>query len=720
MAGLAEQATQEAQTEPRFVVGIGASAGGLEPLEQFFAATPASSGMAFVVVQHLSPDYPSLMNELLARHTSMKIRRVEDGMRVGPDAVYLIPARMNMVIENGHLRLIEQEREDEQPPLPIDVFFNSLAKDQGERAVAIVLSGTGTDGSRGIAAIKKAGGLVLVQDKITAKFGGMPRAALETGHVDAAVTPDEMPGFLASYADDPTRIPDIIDNLEELEGLDAVIDLLNREYDIDFALYKPSTVHRRIERRIMLGSDTDIDGYVDHLKSDPQELNRLYRDLMIGVTQFFRDTQAFQSLAQNAVPDIFRAKSNGEEIRAWVAGCATGEEAYTVAMLLDEERRRLGRDDQPIRVFATDAHRTSIDFAAAGRYPADRLRDVMPDRLSRYFAPVGSDFQVIPDLRQMITFATHNLISDAPFTRMDLVTCRNVLIYFKKPLQSQVISLLHFALNANGFMYLGPSETAQPFRDEFEPIDPHWRIYRKRRDVRLIPPNRLPTRTPSVSRKTTPTPLAHRVVPTTDSRLMRVYDTLLEQAMKPAVLVNEQRHVLHVFGAASDLLTIRSGRTSQELLSMVPPSLQSAVGMAIQRCRVEDREINVGRVRVDDERVVSVSARPVKNEHVDGVDTLIQFDIKHAAQPDAQPDARADVDDQTDATNDREFDSTGASEEALLSLEEELQHTKESLQTTIEELETANEELNATNEELIASNEELQSTNEELHSVNEE
>ncbi|MEM1212765.1 MAG: PAS domain S-box protein [Planctomycetota bacterium] len=698
---------------PSLVVGIGASAGGLEPLEQFFSAVPLDTGMAFVVIQHLSPDYPSLMSELLARHTRLPIRRVEDNMAVHGDAVYLIPPRKNMVVEDGMLRLSEQSRVEEHPPLPIDIFFKSLASDLGEKAVAIVLSGTGTDGSRGVKAIKDGGGLVLVQDEFTAKFNGMPRAAIDSGTVDAAFTPAEMPGYLVAYRDDPSAKPLPEDEETDLEGIDAVLSLLNRQYEIDFSLYKPATVHRRIERRILLGPEPTIDAYVDRLRDDPTELNRLYKDLLIGVTQFFRDAAAYDSLQKHVIPNIFQAHGSDEEIRIWIAGCATGEEAYSMAILFDEARRKLGREHQPVRIFATDAHRTSIEFAAAGRYDAESLREVMPDRLSTYFAPVGSKFQVVPKLRQMITFAPQNMISDAPFTRMDLVTCRNVLIYFRQPVQTQVISLLHFALNTGGFLFLGPSETTQPFRDEFEAMDPHWRIYRKRRDVRLLSPTRLPTRTPTLSvpsRSSIPAGSPAALGP--DLRLLRVYDLLLQDAIDASVLINERREVVHVFGNARNLLKLPIGRRAYDVVSMLDEPLKPAVSAAIQKCWQQREEVSVGVARLDDRTVIQISARPITTVVDAEMYTLIKLQREDRPAPEPSH--------SEEQASEFTFDSEGANQKRVLDLEQELQYTKENLQTTIEELETSNEELNATNEELIASNEELQSTNEELHSVNEE
>lgn len=704
---------------PRLIVGLGASAGGLDPLEQFFDAVPAESGMAFVVVQHLSPDYPSLMHELLGRHTALPIHRVTDGMPVEANAIYLIPARMMMEIKNGVLRLSAQDRGEDHPPLPIDIFFNSLAADQGKKAVAIVLSGTGTDGSRGVRRVKSAGGLVIAQDETTAKFSGMPRATKDTGVVDADLGPDEMPGYLAAYVKDPASIPPTRaeDIQTSLEGIDAVLSLLGKFRDIDFTLYKPATIHRRIERRVLLNPEGDLNAYLDRLRNDEEELHQLYRDLLIGVTQFFRDPTAYESLRSAVVTPLFENRGEDEEIRVWIAGCATGEEAYSMAILLDEARRALDRPRQPIRVFATDVHRSSIEFAGAGRYQIAALREVNPERLQRYFQPYGDGFQVRPDLRRMVTFAPQNMISDAPFTRMDLVTCRNVLIYFRSEVQARVISLLHFALNVGGFLFLGPSETTQPYRDEFEPLDAHWRIYRKRRSVRLLPPTRLPTRTPVPTRPiarggAAPAPAA---ASTPDARLLAAYDAMLADVVDAAVVVNGQREPVHIFGDARRLLQPPTGRQANDLLAMLDDNLRPAVTAALQKARVSSGDVSIGRVRLNPDVTVDVSAQQVREASGELGYVIVRFRFAErsvaAAAAEAAPDGAAASD----------FDpARGVDPQTLMVLEEELSKTRDSLQSTIEELETTNEELNATNEELVASNEELQSTNEELHSVNEE
>ena len=711
-------------SRPRLIVGLGASAGGLDPLEQFFESVPVDSGMAFVVVQHLSPDYPSLMHELLGRHTALDIHRVTDGMPVEANAIYLIPARMMMVIKDGVLSLYAQDRGEDLPPLPIDIFFNSLAADQGKKAVAIVLSGTGSDGSRGVRRIKKAGGLVIVQDGVTAKFSGMPKAARDTGVVDAELGPDEMPGYLAAFANDPDNLPPTRadDSEASLRGIDAVLSLLSRFRDIDFTLYKPATVHRRIERRVMLTPGGGIEAYLERLRNDEDELHQLYRDLLIGVTQFFRDPTAYESLRESVIPQLIEERDPNQEIRVWIAGCATGEEAYSIAILLDETRRALDRPHQPVRVFATDVHPASIETAGVGRYQTAALREVSPERLQRYFQPYGDGFQVRPELRRLVTFAPQNMISDAPFTRIDLATCRNVLIYFRSEIQARVISLLHFALNVGGYLFLGPSETTQPYREEFEPVDGHWRIYRKRRSVRLLPPTRLPTRTPVLT-KSAPrgggaaAPQAAVSASQLDGRLLAAYDAMLADVTDAAVLVSPHREPVHVFGEARRLLQPPAGRQVNDLLAMLDDNLRPAVTAVLQKARATSGVVSVGRVRLNPEETVDVSARQIRDPSGEAGYVIIRFVFaeRPLAVAHAKPEADADDGPLPDFDPDK-----GVDPQTLLVLEEELRKTRENLQSTIEELETTNEELNATNEELVASNEELQSTNEELHSVNEE
>jgi two-component system CheB/CheR fusion protein len=417
------------------VVGIGASAGGLEALERLFKAMPTRSGLAFVVLQHLSPDFKSLMDELLARHTSLPIRRAEDGMIVEPNHVYLLPPKKGMIISGGRLLLTDKDP-DQDLSLPIDHFFRSLAQDAGRCAIAIVLSGTGSDGSRGIRDIHEAGGLVLVQDEESAKFDGMPRSAIDTGIVDRILQPEAMPTALLEHTSNRSETGPPLARTD-LEGIDLIFKLLRDEYGIDFSYYKPNTVGRRIERRQTLTHAPDLESYVESLRNDSAELNALYRDLLIGVTRFFRDREAFERLERDVLSGLLSHKQASEEIRVWIAGCATGEEAYSLAILIDERLRLLGRSLN-VKIFATDVHRASLEIASAGVYSEEALRDVKPARLERYFQRKADGYHVSPELRQMIVFAVHNIIKDAPFTKLDLITCRNLLIYFQPPIQKKV------------------------------------------------------------------------------------------------------------------------------------------------------------------------------------------------------------------------------------------------------------------------------------------
>ncbi len=443
--------------DPDFIVGVGASAGGLESLEKFFDNMPAVSGMAFVIIQHLSPDFKSMMDELLARHTDITIQRAEDGMAVLANNIYLLPPTKEMTIVEGCLRLTDKDP-SQGLALPIDIFFSSLAQDCGDRSVAIVLSGTGSDGSRGIADVKRVGGLVLCENDRTAKFNGMPISAQETGAVDVVLTAEELPLALMKYVDSPMKWrlkngPQPID-APPLVGVEAVFDLLRREYDIDFSHYKPSTVSRRIERRLSLVHAGNLDEYVERLRDDSEELNALYRDLLIGVTKFFRDSGAFEVLERETIPDVLERVPKNQEIRIWVAGCATGEEAYSLAILFYEALERAGRPIN-LKVFATDVHKVSLEHAGVGLFDDDRVATVSPERLRRFFQKRQSGYQVSQDLRQLIVFAQHNVIKDAPFTNLDLISCRNMLIYFQPQAQTKALSLFHFGLKTDGTLLLG-------------------------------------------------------------------------------------------------------------------------------------------------------------------------------------------------------------------------------------------------------------------------
>ena len=692
-----------------YVVGIGASAGGLEALEAFFGNAPRESGMAFVVVQHLSPDFKSLMDELLARHTDLPIRLVEDGMVVEADHVYLIPPKKEMIIAGGKLLLSERDRQHERT-LPIDVFFRSLAQDCGRRAVAIVLSGGGSDGSRGVRAIHEAGGLVIVQDVASAQFDGMPKTARDVGVASFVLAPQEMPAVLAEHVKSGGSSSSAAESASASstgQGIGAVYDMLQDEFGIDFTHYKPSTVTRRIERRLQLSRVEDIDEYVVKLRKGRDELDVLYRDLLIGVTRFFRNEEAFAVLERKVLPQLFAKGPPGLPLRVWVAGCATGEEAYSLAILLSEVAAANGH--RPVKIFATDVHRGSIEAASRATYGEEAIANVSPERLERYFLRRADGYQLIPDIRQMVVFATHNVIKDAPFTRMDLISCRNMLIYLQPAAQQKVLSLFHFALNRGGIAFLGPSESPGAVFHDFETVDRHWRLYRKFSDVRIPVDARFqPPRADARAAIAPAAPSGRHSI----STLLGTYDALLDEVMPPSLLVTDRGELLHTFAGARRFLELRDGRQDLDILDIVGSELRMVLVGGLARAKKESGAIVFKgvRIRVDGEDTFyRVSVRSIRGRTAAPSHVLISFET-------VERPAHLEENGATSA----ELDIGHVSREQLSALEGELSHTRENLQAAIEELETSNEELQAANEELQSTNEELQITNEELQSVNEE
>ncbi|MGE0482668.1 MAG: chemotaxis protein CheB [Gammaproteobacteria bacterium] len=712
----------------RYVVGIGASAGGLEALEAFFAAVPSQTGMAFVVVQHLTPDFKSLMDELLARHTAMAIHVVEQGMTIEPNSVYLIPSRKMMTLEGDCFALTERDPRVGLN-LPIDHFFLSLAHEWGENAIGVVLSGTGSDGTRGIRAIHEVGGLVLSQSLETARFDGMPRSATATGVVDLVLAPGAMPQVLVEYVDHERTIAGraLADwqNPEDVEPFTPIYNLLSSRYGVEFKHYKPGTITRRIERRMALHGIATVDEYINLLSALPSEPLNLYRDLLIGVTEFFRDRGAWEVLENTVIPALCERLTGERELRCWVPGVATGEEAYSLAMLFHEHLSRIGKSVN-VRIFASDLHVDSLETAGNGTYTASALGAVPSHRVARYFKRLDDDeYQVVPEIRSMVVFAKQNLISDPPFTRLDLISCRNVMIYFDQETQQRVLTTLHFALGVGGYLFLGPSESLGDLGEEFETVDRHWKIYTKRRDVRLAAPVRTTARpepdghSPILhwAQRTQPRHLAGR-----DISILRTYDVLLDRFVPPAVLIDANGRLAHTFNRGADYLQARPGAASLNILDLVHPDLRMAVSTGMQRAAKESNVVRYGGIRVriadDDERIVRVMVETLGHQN-GGDHFLVVFEEAHRIVADAAPAPGAvPADDLVVEATD--LDLASVHSEHVARLEQELRYTKEYLQATVEELETSNEELQATNEELMAANEELQSTNEELHSVNEE
>lgn len=691
------------------IVGIGASAGGLEALELFVKNITADSGMAYIIVQHLSPDYKSLMVELLSKHTSLKVLRVEDGVLVQPNTIYLIPPRKSLTIFHRKLYLTELHY-GKVLNLPIDVFFRSLSDDQGEKAVGIVLSGTGSDGTLGIRAIKGTGGMVICQDPETAKFDGMPKSAINTGLVDYVLPPEKMPERIKKYFehffDYKTENADKSLLINE-SILTKILGIIKNKSGIDFTFYKQNTIIRRLERRISINQINNIEDYISLLLKSEDEAAILSRDLLINVTKFFRDSEAFDLLKEKVIPEIIKNKKPADQIRVWSIGCSTGEEAYSMSMLFCESLEQEGKYID-IKVFATDIDREAIEYAGLGYYPESIIADVGPERLRKFFLSKNDGYQINESIRKMVIFATHNAIKDPPFSKIDLVCCRNMLIYLKPNVQKRVLSLFHFSLNKGGFLFLGNSESIGELTNMFSVIDSKWKIYVYKEGLYMPRPNELIL--PALSKENVPLAANIRLKGNrADTLTDIIHQGLINEYVPPSIIIDETGDVVYIIGNVNNYISLPSGKISFNIQKILKSDLSTAVNVAIHKLKKDHKEVYYKNFQIrKEEKAFIINLRikllEIKNSRRELV--IISFeevadDIeKHAGF----------------------FESGTASihKQRIQDMEQELNYTKENLQAAIEELETSNEELQSTNEELISSNEELQSTNEELQSVNEE
>ncbi len=703
-------------TAPFPIVGIGASAGGLAAFEAFFAGMPATTDpdMAFVLVQHLAPDHKSILSELIRRYTRMQVSEVEDGMVVRPNCAYIIPPNRDMAFLNGTLQLLEPSAPRGQR-LPVDFFFRSLAQDQHERAIGIILSGTGSDGTLGVRAIKGEGGMVMVQNPASTEYDGMPRSALATGLVDYELPPAEMPAQLIAYAAQafgklPRLAPHPTTTAEN--ALKKILVLLRAQTGHDFSQYKPSTVARRIERRLAVHQIDTLDHYVQYLQQTPTELEALFRDLLIGVTHFFRDPAAFQALEQQILPQLFADQNAEATIRVWSVGCATGEEAYSLAILLAERQQALKQTFR-IQVFATDIDSQAIATARAGLYPASIAADVTPERLARFFTveAEGSAYRIHKSIRDLVIFSEQDLIRDPPFSRIDLISCRNLLIYLNGELQKQLMPLFHYALNPGGFLFLGTSETVGEATDRlFTLQDRQQRLYRRQAedlDAPPVPVGRLAP--PLTPRARVPFAAPKPGLPSQPPLRQLTEQALLQQVVPAAALVNGQGDILYLHGRTGQYLEPPPGAVGvSNILNMARAGLQRELTRALHQVNVTQVPVRHPGLRVKtngDFTRITLTVRPVAAT----APPLYLVILEATAPPlDHEPAATAPDPVPTDSAA------------CIARLQQELRAKDEYLQATQEELETANEELRSANEEMQSVNEELQSTNEELETSKEE
>jgi two-component system CheB/CheR fusion protein len=702
-----------APSPPFPIVGIGASAGGLEALESFLTGVPLKSGMAFVVVQHLDPTHKGIMAELLQRVTPMPVVQVKDRTRVDPDSVYIIPPNKDMSILHGTLHLL-----DPLAPrglrLPIDFFFRTLADDQQEHSIGVILSGMGSDGTLGLRAIKEKAGAVFVQEPSSAKFDGMPRSAIEAGLADVIAPVEALPGKISAYLRHMPLVtaPRRISPEKAQSALEKVVILLRSKTGHDFSLYKKSTIYRRIERRMGLHQVDRITDYVRFLQGNPQEVELLFRELLIGVTSFFRDLEAWKQLKREVLPALLTDREPGRALRAWVPACASGEEAYSLAILFRETQGEIPTaQGTTLQIFATDLDQDAIAKAREGFYPPNIAADVSPERLDRFFVKTDGGFRVAPFIRQMVVFAPQNLVMDPPFTKLDLLSCRNLLIYLSPELQKSLLPLLHYSLNPGGFLFLGNAETVGDFTHLFEPLAGKPRLYRRLDSALGMEPVNFPAVTPPARRGPVEPP------PAGGENLQSLADRLLLQTFSPAAaLTNVKGDILYTSGRTGRYLEPAAGKANWNLFAMAREGLRHEVANAFARALRQETPATVtGALVESDGGPLSVDVtvqflRPPSP--LQGMVIVVFRDV-----PAPPPVKRTRKQPRRAAELERDLENA---RQEMQRIRQEMRSSQEELRSANEELQSTNEELQSTNEELTTSKEELQSMNEELHTVNQE
>jgi two-component system, chemotaxis family, CheB/CheR fusion protein len=723
------------RTDPGFpIVGIGASAGGLAAFEAFFSGMPADTdpGMAFVLVQHLAPDHKSILSDLVKRYTRMQVFEVADGMAVKPNCAYIIPPNRDMAFLNGTLQLLEPDAPRGQR-LPIDFFFRSLAQDQHERAICIVLSGTGSDGTLGVRAVKGEGGMAMAQNPKSTEYDGMPRSAIATGLVDYVLPAAEMAAQLIAYvghAFGKVSLPVSRPAANAEDALKKIFLLLRAQTTHDFSQYKRNTILRRVERRMAVHQIERMEAYVRYLQQTPADVEALFRDLLIGVTCFFRDPQAFEALQEQGVPRLFVGRPTGASIRVWVPGCSTGDEAYSIAILLQERMEAL-KQNCKLQVFATDIDRQAIEQSRSGVYPASIAHDVSAERLGRFFTPEAdaSAYRIRKGIRDMVIFSEQDVIKDPPFSKVDLISCRNLLIYMGAELQKKLIPLFHYALNPSGLLFLGTSESPGEFVDLFTAIDRKAKLYQRKKDdgysahrlgaARFLPPLSDDVSVPRDSGKARG-----------GSRLPvreLTERALLQQYAPAGALVTDHGDILYLHGRTGQYLEPAPGEPGMNILKMARDGLRRELTTALHKAAASGAQVRHTGLPVKTNgsfTMVGLTVQPVSA----GPDTaavptlyLVSFENAPAADP-QQPEKAADpsADKAAGAATGEAGVSATDAEVHIRALQQELRAKEEYLQTSNEELATSNEELKSSNEEMQSVNEELQSTNEELETSKEE
>ncbi|MEQ1636648.1 MAG: chemotaxis protein CheB [Methylococcales bacterium] len=702
--------TEPLNSKAFFIVGVGASAGGLEALEELFKAMPADTGCAFVVVVHLDPTHVSLLPDLLQRRTAMPVTHITDNLLVEPNHIYVIPPNKSLAILNKYLQLMDLEL-PRASHLPIDYFFRSLAQDQGSQAICIVLSGTGSDGSQGLREIKAEAGLVIAQDESTAKYAGMPESAVATGLVDYLLSPAEMPAQIMLYTRHPhIEVPSLSKQSLAEPVLQKILTLIRNQINHDFSLYKKNTIYRRIERRMHLHQIEKIADYLAFLQKDEREVAELAKELLIGVTSFFRDAEAFELLQTKILPELLAQKPANYTLRVWVPGCSTGEEAYSIAIMLQECLDKLGQHLN-VQIFGTDIDEEAIEKARRGFYPASIGTVVCDERLKRFFVKEDDGFKIKKSIREMLVFAIQNITKDPPFTKLDLLSCRNLLIYFSQELQLKILPLFHYALKESGILFLGSSETTGQSTEFFTILDRKWKIF-SRLSAAVKLPNNVSIHDSLDYRYSHDLKNTSTVIQKAEdlSMLQLVEAILRRSAAPPCAIIDSNHNIVYVHGRLGRFLEPAEGKISVNIVDMVHPGLKAELISALRKAEQSKNTVLKKPCTFQGDSgllTVAMSVSPImERAPMPGLAMIVFDEILPSAAPVGQKPLS------------RKPASPGT--KTIDELQQELISTKENLQTIIEELETANEELKSTNEELQSTNEELQNTNEELETSKEE
>ena len=695
------------------IVGLGASAGGLEPLEQFLSNVPAASGLAYLVVQHMDPTHKTLLGELLQRATWMPVHEAVDSKRIEPNSVYVIPPGSELTVRAGALHLAKPA-EPRGQRLPIDVLFGSLARELGEQAVGVVFSGMGSDGTQGLQAIKTQGGLTLAQQPESAQFDSMPRSAIAAGCVDIISLPADMPLRISSVAGaQPTAgLPPGAAPEHAAAALETILALLHEHTRHDLSLYKSNTLVRRIARRIAVHGLHSMAAYADFLRANTQELDLLFKEMLIGVTSFFRDPEVWQDLQDKVLPVLMeRHADDAGPMRAWVVGCSTGEEAYSLAITFVEALDKVpAPGHHELQIFATDLSADAIAKARAGRFPATIARDLTPQRLARFFSERPDGYQIDKRVRDMVLFAQHDVIMEPPFTRLDIVSCRNLMIYFGTTLQKRLVPLFHYSLRSCGALLLGGSETVGRAQSLFHPLDQKSRLYWRSENGAAGGAVAFPThRRPGTRSASEETPLAH--INTPPANLQALADQLLLQSYSPAaVLVNDGGDIVYISGRTGRYLEPAAGKANWNIHVMARPAIRAQLAVALRTALQEKSSIELQALRLDDDAnaTVDITVQAVgQPKSLAGMAMIVFRDVP------APPSRRG-----------RRMKSSGSADpgvtEELLRSREEINALRQETRASQEELQAANEELQSTNEELQSANEELMTSKEEAQSMNEE